>query len=318
MTSVAAPPSERRRSSVTSGGSHRLRRVERWRWFVALAVGGAVIHAGAGHLVGVWLAGILIVGVHEAGHAIAARRLDVPARTMVIGIGPRIVRSAIGGLRIEVRAIPVVGWVEFDRERVPVGSLRVALVYAAGPVASLLLSAAVLIGGFAWFQGPLKVGLDDARYSVESSIDTARMMWLAPFGPVLDVIAPDTVAPSTEAVDGPDDAARGDAAGTGGAGVSSIVGITAAAPRMVEEDGAAWVLVAIAATSASVAGLNLLPAWGLDGHGILEECAWTIDRRSAKWGRRARRAVTFAGAATAALGLWLLAGAVWGDMAALV
>ena len=115
-----------------------------------------------------------------------------------------------------------------------------------------------------------------------------------------------------------EDSSEIDSNGDSDAEVSSIVGITATTPRNVEAPGASWVFMAVAALSASVAGLNLLPAWGLDGHGILEELAWTVQRKNPTWGRRARRAVTVAGVVTAALGMWVLGGVLGSDIASLL
>jgi membrane-associated protease RseP (regulator of RpoE activity) len=319
MTTAVKP--RREGDALRETRARRPHRVERWRWFVALAIAGAAITAGVGYLVGVWLAALLIVGAHEAGHAVAARRLRIPTSIMVIGVGPRVARFVVRGLPIEIRSVPVLGWVEMDRDRVPVGSPRVAAVYAAGPAASLLLSVAVLLGAFASFQGPSNVGLADARYSVRTTADAAQGMWAAPFRPVLQSVRSSPPEPGGEAASSAGttgESTETAAEGESEAEVSSIIGITAATPRNVETHGAGWIFMAVAALSASVAGLNLLPAWGLDGHGILEEMAGTILRRNPTWGRRARRAVAAAGVVTASLLLWLLVTALIGDIVALV
>lgn len=313
MTTAVKPRPEG--DALRETKARRPRRVERWRWFVALALAGAATTAGVGYLVGVWLAALLIVGAHEAGHAVAARRLGIPTSIMVIGVGPRVARFVVRRLPIEIRSVPMLGWVEMDRDRVPVGSPRVAAVYAAGPAASLLLSVAVLLVAFAWFQGPTNVGITDARYSVRTTVEAAQGLWTAPFRPLLDVVGSSRHEPERAAANAAGRSGRSSDRATtedGDREVSSIIGITAAAPRNVETHGAGWIFIAVAALSASVAGLNLLPAWGLDGHGILEEMAGTILRRNSTWGRRARRAVAAAGVVTASLLLWLLVTAVIG------
>jgi len=317
-TALAAPRDGRGTEDTETLQPLRPRRVERWRWFVALAVAGLATTVGLGHLLGAWLAALLIVGAHETGHAVAARGMRIPTSDMVIGFGPRIARFGVRGLPIEIRSVPVVGWVEMDRDGVPMGSPRVAAVYAAGPAASLLLSVAILLSAFAWFQGPSNVGFTDARDSVRTATEAAQGMWAAPFRPVLDLFESSPQEPGSAAATTTQGTPDADPAGDSDPEVSSVVGIAAAAPRNVEAHGAGWVFMALAALSASVAGLNLLPAWGLDGHGIVEELAWTIQRRNPTWGGRARQAASVVGVLTALLGLWLLVAALVGDIVALV
>lgn len=315
MTTAVKPRSEG--DALRETKARRPRRVERWRWFVALAIAATASTAGVGYLVGVWLAALLIVGAHEAGHAVVARRLGIPTSIMVIGVGPRVARFRVRGLPIEIRSVPLLGWVEMDRDRVPTASPRVAAVYAAGPAASLLLSVAVLLAAFAWFQGPTNVGITDARYSVRTTAEAAQGMWTAPFRPLVGSSRHEPEGAANAAGTSRRSSDRATAE-DGDREVSSIIGITAATPRSVESHGVGWIFMAVAALSASVAGLNLLPAWGFDGHGILEEMAGTILRRNPTWGRRARRAVAAAGVVTASLLLWLLVTAVIGDIVAFV
>ncbi len=284
-------------------------RVGPWLWPAAVAaVVGFLAATGAIFLIGVWVAALLIVGVHEVGHALAARWMRVHPSAMVIGVGPMIAGLVWRDLRVEVRAMPVVGWVEMESDETHLGSLRVAVVHAAGPAASFILSIMILLCGFSWMQGPTNVDATDARYAIQTTSEWAWSTWEAPFSPVVDLLAR---LAGGDRIDGgvPDRGGRSPTATQHDhAEVVSIVGIAASTPQGISDHGTVWVFFVVAGLSAGLAGLNLLPAWGLDGYGIAEEVAWCVGRRSQRHGRHAVRLVRVIGVITAALGLWLIVG----------
>lgn len=58
--------------------------------------------------------GALAMMVHELGHLLAARSCSVPASEMGFGMGPRVAGFQLGGLRFNLRAIPVASFVMLD------------------------------------------------------------------------------------------------------------------------------------------------------------------------------------------------------------
>jgi len=86
----------------------------------------------------------LLLVLHEAGHALAARALGWRVERVVIGFGARWRVLRIAGVSVELRRLPVEGFVE----TVPVDGiarpLPHALIYFAGPGIELLLAGALL------------------------------------------------------------------------------------------------------------------------------------------------------------------------------
>lgn len=58
--------------------------------------------------------GALAMMVHELGHLLAARSCSVPASEMGFGMGPRVAGFRIGGMRFNLRAIPLASFVMLD------------------------------------------------------------------------------------------------------------------------------------------------------------------------------------------------------------
>jgi Zn-dependent protease len=164
-------------------------------------------------------------------------------------------------------------------------------------------------------QGPTSVDATDARYSVGTTSEWAWSMWAAPFTPLVDQLEPRVDGHVAGTTDG---AGRTTTGTHDDAQVLSIVGIAASTPHGVSDYGAVWVVLVVAGLSASVAGLNLLPAWGLDGYAILEEVAWWLGRYSERRRRPLLVVVGVIGVATAVLALWLVVGSVARDIAELL
>lgn len=85
-----------------------------------------------------------LLAVHEAGHLIAARCYGIPVRRIRIGIGPVLCElSDRRGINWSIGLFPIVGCVEMGDENGVLSSAHpgaLAVVYAAGPTASLLLA----------------------------------------------------------------------------------------------------------------------------------------------------------------------------------
>jgi len=95
------------------------------------------------YLVAIPVFGVCIL-VHEMGHYLAARWRRIPVAEFAIGFGPRLFGFQRGETEWSLRAIPLGGYCRWHEEGegafmdAPVGSR--ALVYAAGPLANLLLT----------------------------------------------------------------------------------------------------------------------------------------------------------------------------------
>lgn len=96
----------------------------------------------------------LIIAVHEAGHALAARACRIGVREFAIGFGPVLLRGRLGATELRLRAIPFGGFVRIagdgeDRnapdafDRAPL--LARLLVIVAGVAANVLIAALLVL-----------------------------------------------------------------------------------------------------------------------------------------------------------------------------
>ena len=60
----------------------------------------------------IYLALALIV--HELGHLVAARRCNVRASELSLGLGPRLLGFRLGGVRFSLRVLPLGSFVRLD------------------------------------------------------------------------------------------------------------------------------------------------------------------------------------------------------------
>jgi membrane-associated protease RseP (regulator of RpoE activity) len=83
--------------------------------------------------------------VHEAAHAVAARRAGHRVALVSLGIGPLLLTRRLGGATVLVRALPLAGHTVWDGS----GATRATrvLILLAGPLATLALAACVLTLG---------------------------------------------------------------------------------------------------------------------------------------------------------------------------
>lgn len=85
----------------------------------------------------------LLTVLHEAGHAIMARLVGWKVLFVQLGFGPVLGRPEIGGVKVELRAFPILGLVQVRPTSVMGARWRNALIYAAGPGIELALAAIV-------------------------------------------------------------------------------------------------------------------------------------------------------------------------------
>ena len=77
--------------------------------------------------------------IHELGHLLAARLCKVPASELGLGLGPRIAGFRLGGIRFNLRAIPVGSFVRLDGARLKEKSVRAQLfVHLSGIIFNLV------------------------------------------------------------------------------------------------------------------------------------------------------------------------------------
>jgi Peptidase family M50 len=125
---------------------------------------------------------VLMLVLHELGHAVVARLLGWRVREIVIGFGRELWQWQIGETRLRVKLAPVEGYVlpaPVNAERV---RLKSALFYAAGPGAELLLLGIVLLV-FGWDAvfGPSVTMLEIALKSLAVVIIIGAGFNLLPF-----------------------------------------------------------------------------------------------------------------------------------------
>lgn len=112
---------------------------------------------------------LVLVGVHEGGHFLAAKLTGVYVREFAIGFGPKLVSHRIGETLYSIRALPFGGYVRLageDREETDSEIPKERLLYnrppfvrilisLAGPSANLLMTLVVLVLALWMFGVPL-------------------------------------------------------------------------------------------------------------------------------------------------------------------
>jgi hypothetical protein len=88
---------------------------------------------------------IPLLALHEGGHAVAAALLGWRVGRVVVGVGKAVARFRLGTAAVEVRVVPVEGFVRCVPTRLRLPHLESALIYFAGPGVELLLAATVLV-----------------------------------------------------------------------------------------------------------------------------------------------------------------------------
>ncbi len=81
-----------------------------------------------------------LVALHELGHAIVAGRLGWRVRRLVVGFGPVVARFRVRGVSVELRALPIEGFVRCAPKTLDNVRIRSAAIYLAGPGIELLFA----------------------------------------------------------------------------------------------------------------------------------------------------------------------------------
>lgn len=82
---------------------------------------------------------IPLLFLHEFAHAVTAKVLGWKAKRIVIGFGRVLIRTRFLGIPMEIRAVPLEGFVSIAPENKRYSRIKNALIYFAGPGIELLL-----------------------------------------------------------------------------------------------------------------------------------------------------------------------------------
>ena len=96
---------------------------------------------------------IPLLFIHEFGHAIMAKLLGWRIQRVVIGMGKVLTHTRLLGAPMEIRSIPLEGFVQIAPKTLSLARFKHALIYFAGPGIELLVffSTVYLLGGFESF-----------------------------------------------------------------------------------------------------------------------------------------------------------------------
>ncbi len=87
---------------------------------------------------------IPLLALHEASHALVANLLGWYVGQVIIGMGRTVGSFRIGSARVEIRLVPIEGFVRCVPTNLRNLRLKSALIYAAGPGVELLLAGVIL------------------------------------------------------------------------------------------------------------------------------------------------------------------------------
>jgi len=97
--------------------------------------------------------------VHELGHLLAARSFNVAASELGLGMGPRLGGFRLGGIRFNLRAIPIGSFVMLDGTALKERSVRAQLLVHLGGVIFNLVAGFLTYGTmFGWLNLLLAAG----------------------------------------------------------------------------------------------------------------------------------------------------------------
>lgn len=101
----------------------------------------------------------LAMMVHELGHLLAARSCSVPASELGLGMGPRVAGFRLGGIRFNLRAIPVASFVMLDGAVLKEKSVQAQLLVHLGGVIFNIIAGWLTYGTtFGWVNLLLAAG----------------------------------------------------------------------------------------------------------------------------------------------------------------
>jgi len=110
---------------------------------------------------------IPLLFIHEFGHAIMAKLLGWRIQRVVIGMGKVLTHTRLLGAPMEIRSIPLEGFVQIAPKTLALARFKHALIYFAGPGIELLVffSTVYLLGGFESF---FTISNDYSRIALQS------------------------------------------------------------------------------------------------------------------------------------------------------
>lgn len=123
---------------------------------------------------------LLVIAVHEVAHALAAMRVGVPVRRVIIGAGLRwtAVRLQVRGVPVELRPLPVGGLCDVDEHAAsPRGLVLVSL---AGPAANLALGLLALAASHGAEGLAAAAGIAGAAPRMVASLLVSAVLWVPP------------------------------------------------------------------------------------------------------------------------------------------
>jgi membrane-associated protease RseP (regulator of RpoE activity) len=89
--------------------------------------------------------------VHELGHLIAAKKCDVNASEISLGLGPKLLGFCVGGVRFSLRALPLGSFVRLDGIALKARSTQQQLfVHLGGVALNLIIGLATFGTIFSW------------------------------------------------------------------------------------------------------------------------------------------------------------------------
>ena len=96
---------------------------------------------------------IPLLFIHEFGHALMAKVLGWEVKRVVLGVGKIMMTSRLFNAPVEIRSIPLEGFVQIAPKTVRLARLKHALIYFAGPGIELLAFFIIVLwlGGFDQF-----------------------------------------------------------------------------------------------------------------------------------------------------------------------
>lgn len=97
--------------------------------------------------------------IHELGHLVAARRCQVSASELGLGMGPKICGFRVGGIRLTFRALPVGSFVMLDGTALKQRSVRAQLMVHLGGIVFNVIAGLLTYGTmFGWLNLLLAAG----------------------------------------------------------------------------------------------------------------------------------------------------------------
>ena len=105
--------------------------------------------------------------IHEFGHAMMAKLLGWRVQRIVIGIGKSVFNTRFLSAPMDIRSIPLEGFVQIAPRNLDLARMKHALIYFAGPGIELL-AFFIILGFFGGWDGFLTINNDYTRIALQS------------------------------------------------------------------------------------------------------------------------------------------------------